>query len=421
MQNSTARKLRQIPEGHLLVGIDAHKKKHAVVVMTTGAQVVAKLKVPNSVEGFAELCGRVERQVSGQGATGAMYGIEAGSHYWRPLAYFLEDRGVPLRLVSPFTLKRRREGEDLDRRKNDFRDAAMVAELLRTGKFLDTQLMHGVYADLRAAHGAYRRVQRQRTRTVNLLKALLDGLFPEFCVVFRDVSGKTAQAVLWACPIPGEMAALSAEALVKRVRQAAPGQRLMVKKLLALQVQACQSAGVRAGAQAVAAEVRDLVQQLWVFDSQSKQWEGRLETLLPSAPESAALHSIPGLGPITISGLLAELGPIHRFDHAKQLIKMAGSNPTEAESGGKRSAHSPISKKGRGDLRWCLWMAALVLLRHNREFATWAQALRERPIHPLKPREVLVAVGNRLLRLVFALVKHHTVYQATCQRVAAAA
>ena len=62
-------------------------------------------------------------------------------------------------------------------------------------------------------------------------------------------------------------------------------------------------------------------------------------------------------------------------------------------------------------LRWCLWMASVSLLRHNPDFAAWARALRERPAHahPLKSGEVLGAVGNRLLRLAYALVKQQPI------------
>jgi hypothetical protein len=69
-------------------------------------------------------------------------------------------------------LKRRRDGEDLDRRKNDYRDAIMAAKLLRTGKFTDTQLPQGVYAELRAAFHAYHRVHSQQTRVVYLILGL---------------------------------------------------------------------------------------------------------------------------------------------------------------------------------------------------------------------------------------------------------
>jgi hypothetical protein len=95
------------------------------------------------------------------------------------------------------------------------------------------------------------------------------------------------------------------------------------------------------------------------------------------------------------------------------MIKMAGSNPTESESGGKRSAHTPMSKQGRPVLRYCAWTSVIPMLRFNLDFRAWAKQRRERPVHanPLSGREVVGAALNRLLRLAFALVKNRTFYQ----------
>ena len=116
---------------------------------------------------------------------------------------------------------------------------------------------------------------------------------------------------------------------------------------------------------------------------------------------------------ITVAGMLGELGSFKNYQNAKQLIKMAGSNPTEAESGGKRSQRTPMSKKGRPGLRYCGWIGVIPLLRHNMEFRAWARRLKERPVHahPLKPREIIGAAVNKLLRLSFALVKKKAFYQ----------
>jgi len=54
------------------------------------------------------------------------------------------------------TLKRRREGKDLNRRRNDYRDGEVAVQLLWTGELVDSRLPQGVYAELRAAHNAYR-------------------------------------------------------------------------------------------------------------------------------------------------------------------------------------------------------------------------------------------------------------------------
>ena len=34
MENSAARKLNQVPQGYLIIGVDPHKKKHAAVAIT---------------------------------------------------------------------------------------------------------------------------------------------------------------------------------------------------------------------------------------------------------------------------------------------------------------------------------------------------------------------------------------------------
>ncbi len=92
---------------------------------------------------------------------------------------------------------------------------------------------------------------------------------------------------------------------------------------------------------------------------------------------------------------------------------MAGSNPTESESAGKRSGHTPMSKKGRPVLRYCAWTVVIPMLRFNPDFRAWAKKLWERPVHanPLGGREIVRAGLNKLLRLAFTLVKKQTFYR----------
>jgi hypothetical protein len=73
-------------------------------------------------------------------------------------------------------LKRRREGKDLNKRKNDCRDSEVAAQLLCTGEFVESLIPQGVYAELRTAHNAYRRLVKERTRITNLVKGLLTEL-----------------------------------------------------------------------------------------------------------------------------------------------------------------------------------------------------------------------------------------------------
>jgi transposase len=413
VKNSTARRLRQIPEGYLIVGVDPHKKSHVAVMMSQDAVVRKKLRFGNSRGSFEGMLGQVKVEASKAGCDGVVFAIEAGSHYWRNLAYFLDKEEALFRLVSPFTLKRRREGEDINRRKNDFRDAEMAAELLRTGKFTESRLPYGNYAEIRAAFGSYRRLRKESTGYVNVLKSLLDGVFPEFTEVFRDPRGKTALAVLSTCAIPGAIARLPVTLFMGSVRARFSGRVLKLEKLRELHAVAGSSIGVTEGAQAVSSEIALIIERIRLNATQMQEVTRRLVHLVDVVPESRHMLSIPGLGYLSVAGILAGLGPFDQFKSGRQLVKMAGTNPTQRESAGKASQHTPMSKQGRAGLRWCLWPAVVSLLHYNNDFKSWAKDRQERPAyaHPLHRREVIGAAVNRLLRLVFALVKKHACYQ----------
>jgi transposase len=413
MQNTAARKRKQVPEGYLIIGIDPHKKRHAAVAITQDFTTRAKFKFDNTWEGLEMMIQRAGDAMAKSNCSGVMFAIETGGHYWRNIAYFLEERSFSFRFINQFTLKRRREGKDINRRKNDYRDSEVAAQLLCTGEFTDSKLPHGVYAELRTAHNTYRRLVKERTRITNLLKGLLDGLFPEFTQVFKNPCALTAMSVLSTCSIPKVIAGMTEDEFVSAIEARHKGRRLMRKKLRELRNLAKTSIGIDAGASSLSYEIVFLVEKLELIRQQIRNTEEVLVELVDETEEGKYLLSIRGLSYIAVAGLLAELGCFKAYSSAKQMIKMAGSNPTESESAGKKRPKTPMSKQGRPVLRYCAWTAIIPMLRLNEDFRAWAKQRRERPAHanPLSGREVVGAALNRLLRLAFAMVKNQTYYQ----------
>jgi len=412
MENTAARKRKQVPEGYLIIGVDPHKKRHAAVAITQDFTTRDKFKFDNTREGLETMLRRARIEMVKSGCRGVMFAIETGGHYWRNVAYFLDEQGIPFRFINQFTLKRRREGKDLNRRKNDYRDSEVAAQLLCTGEFTESKVPQGVYAELRTAHNAYRRLVKERTRIINLVKGLLDALFPEFTHVFKDPCGLTALSVLSTCSIPSVMARMTEDEFVATIEAQHQG-RLMRKKLRALHYSARTSIGIEAGARSVSSEISFLVEKFELIRRHTRIIERTLVRLVDETEEGKYLLSIRGLNYIAVAGLLAELGCFKAYRSAKQMIKMAGSNPTESESAGKRGTHTPMSKQGRPVLRYCAWTSVIPMLRLNPDFRAWAKQRRERPAHanPLNGREVVGAALNRLLRLAFAMVKSQTYYQ----------
>jgi transposase len=382
------------------------------VAITQDFTTQDKFKFDNTREGLEIMLRRARMEMVKSDCRGVMFAIETGGHYWRNVAYFLDEQGIPFRFINQFTLKRRREGKDLNRRKNDYRDSEVAAQLLCTGEFTESKVPQGVYAELRAAHNAYRRLVKERTRITNLVKGLLDGLFPEFVQVFKDPCGLTALSVLSTCAIPSVIAGTTEDEFVATIEAKHKG-RLMRKKLRALHYSARTSIGIDAGARSVSSEIAFLVEKLELIRRHIRIIGGTLISLVDETEEGKYLLSIRGLNYIAVGGLLAELGCFKAYRSAKQMIKMAGSNPTESESAGKRGSHTPMSKQGRPVLRYCAWTAVIPMLRFNPDFRAWAKQRRERPAHanPLNGREVVGAALNRLLRLAFAMVKNQTYYQ----------
>jgi hypothetical protein len=247
---------------------------------------------------------------------------------------------------------------------------------------------------------------------MNLIKSLLDGLFPEFTQVFKNPCGQTAATVLCICAGPRAIASMPISKFEDVAKAACQG-RVMKRKLQDLHRVARGSIGIEAGAESISSEICFLIENIHMFDHRLLLVKETLVKLVNQTYEGKYLLSIIGLNYVSVAGILAELGSFSSYQNAKQLIKMAGSNPTESESGGKRRSHTPISKQGRPELRHCGWNAVIPMLRFNPDFRGWAKKLRERPArgNPINGREVVVAAVNKLLRLAFAMVKKQTYYR----------
>jgi transposase len=113
------------------------------------------------------------------------------------------------------------------------------------------------------------------------------------------------------------------------------------------------------------------------------------------------LDSIPGIGDLTASYLIAELGDIHRFQDVGEVVAFVGLNPRQHQSGKKQTTHG-ISRMGRAALRATLYMPAIVAKRCNPRLQTWAAQLSQRG---LTGKQVIVALMRKLIHLAYGILK----------------
>src|SRR5512135_853755 len=206
MSKFTTKSIAALPPGMLFAGSDLSLDTLVVVVLDPTGNRLDRFRIPNHPEGYAALRERLQRTVARQHAPGVWVGMEPTNYYWKSVGYDLEQHQLEFRLVNALTVKRHREGDHLDRSKDDWRDAFTIADLLRTGHFTQTRLPHGVYAELQTGYVAYQRLRQDRGRQLTLLVNTVRQLFPDFQQVFQDLSGATAAAIITAGRLPQHLA-----------------------------------------------------------------------------------------------------------------------------------------------------------------------------------------------------------------------
>lgn len=114
------------------------------------------------------------------------------------------------------------------------------------------------------------------------------------------------------------------------------------------------------------------------------------------------LTSIKGIGQVTASLFLAEIGDIKRFASVKQLTAFIGLDTLEQQSGTSLKKPSHISKQGSSRLRAALYMPALTAIRYNPACKALNQRL-EAKHKAVKVR--IVAVMKKLLHQIYGVLK----------------
>lgn len=112
--------------------------------------------------------------------------------------------------------------------------------------------------------------------------------------------------------------------------------------------------------------------------------------------------SLPGVGLVTASILLAETNGFDLIRNKRQLTSYAGLDVKEKQSGTSVKAKPHISKKGNRHLRKAMHMPALAAIRHDERFkAVFARLVAK---HGIKMK-ACVAVQRKLLEMVYVLYK----------------
>ena len=400
------KKTKAVNQKVLIATIDGGKDTHYGYYRCPDGTEGKSLPFRNNGRGFQEFWERISSIADAQGFEEIIIGFESTGPYMEPLAQFLRNKkAVRLVQVNPMHTKRLKELSGNSPLKTDRKDPKVIADIIELGHALTVVIPEGPAAELRRLTQGRERTITSRTRLFNQLQCLLASFFPEFLQVMKDVTTASAQHLIKHYPTPQDIVNLGEPALAAQLRKVSRG-KLKEDRARALFEAPSASVGIRDGRNSMLQEVRLIVDTIALYGRFIEGLEADMVRYLEQVPYSHVILSLKGIGPVTAAGLIGEVGDFTKFGTISEVMKLAGLDLYEVSSG-KHRGKLRISKRGRPHMRKLLYLAALSTVRKGGAMHGWYQRALGRGMIKTK---ALVAVSRKLLGIIFALVRNHSVY-----------
>jgi transposase len=324
-------------DGRQIVGMDLHRRRSVLVRMTEDGRRLGTAKITNSPR-------ELRAQIARAGKSPKVV-LEA-TYGWYWAADVLEAAGAEVHLAHPLGVK----AFTYRRVKDDQRDAADLADLLRMGRLPEAWIAPLPVRELRELTRYRAKLVGLRTSCKDQVHAVLAKLgVPVTCT---DIFGTAGSAWLDGLRLPQPYAGK-----VTSLRHLAG--ELTTEITMLSQVTADLLAGDRG---------YQVIQQL------------------------------PGIGPVHAAVIIAEIGDVTRFKSAAQLCSWAGLTPRHRQSDAK-VVRGHITKQGSPMLRWAV-IEAVQRIPRDSVIGAAKQAIIDR--RGKQARNIAkVAAARRLLTLVF--------------------
>ena len=404
------KKLSFISDDMLILGCDVGSETHYMRAIDTRGRELSRAAFPfsNDLEGFRSAREWAVKIAAGYNKSQIVLGLEPTGHYWFCLATWMVSNGISVVQVNPYAVKQTKEVEDNSQMKDDRKDPKLIANLVKDGNFGMPYLPEKVYADLRRLSMFRDQLNEDRIRTVNRLHREMKIYFPEYKDALGKVDGAFSLELLKQAPFPDDLATLGEDGIRQIWHDAKLRGRGYSRAREILQY-AKASVGIREGAVAGRIAVKWFVQKIQELDAELIVVEEQIDQKCQEIPHASNILEIAGIGENILSGILAEMGDISRFDDVKEIQKLSGLGLVACSSG-KHKGETRISHRGRKRLRYWLFQAAKSAVAHAEEFRELHIYYTTRADNPLKKMQSLIVIACKLLRIIYTVLKNGTAY-----------
>ncbi len=394
----------------IFAGIDWATEEHTMSILDANRNELENKAYPHSGAGLNQLADRLSALSNGDPSTVAI-GIETPHG---AVVETLVERGFAVFSLNPKQMDRFRDRHCVSGAKDDRRDAYVIADAVATDmkKFHRVKLSGPQLIRLRELCRSTEDIKQNQNQAGNQLRDLLNRYFPQMLALCTGVNEPWFWDLLEKAPLPEKAATLSASR-IQKILTAHRIRRIDGHKVReALHVPALHLAP--GGAEAASEHVLVLLPQLRLYHQLRKQNESRIEAVLEEmgSDENLAEHrdvnilrSLPGVGQCIAATMLAEASQALAERDYHALRSYAGVAPVTKKSGKGKSV--VMRKACNQRLRNAFYHWARVSVQHDpRSNLHYANLRAKGHSHGRATR----GVADRLLSMLFAMLRNGTVY-----------
>ncbi len=384
------------------LGIDIAKVNHvASLINEDGSVLVKAIKFTNSNEGLKKLIDSISDYDQSQ----IYCAMEATGTYWLSLFSALTDKGFNVSVFNPYQIKSFRGAYTNRKQKNDVIDSILIANFLSFNGTKQTSLPNDDLLALKNLTRYRSNLVSNISKVKTQVTGILDKVFPEYSDLFSDTFGEASKQILLNCPTPNEVINFNTKKLANLLKKASHG-RHSTDKVREVKSLAKNSFGIKFTGDACSFEIKQLVNQIIFLENQAHELEVKIKDIYSKLDNH--LQSIPGIGEVTAPIILAEIGDINNFSTPSKLTAFAGIDPSENQSGNKKSTDEKTSKRGSPYLRHAIYLSAMVASNNDPIMHDYYIKKRAEGKHHYV---ALAGVERKLLGIIFHVLKENRDYR----------
>jgi len=384
------------------LGIDIAKVNHvASLIDENGTILVKSIKFTNSNEGLQKLIDSISNYDSSQ----IYCAMEATGTYWLSLFSALTDKGFNVSVFNPYQIKSFRGVYTNRKQKNDVIDSILIANFLSFNGTEQTSLPNDDLLALKNLTRYRRNLVDNISKAKTQVIGILDKVFPEYSDLFSDIFGAASKQILLNCPTPIEVINFNTRKLANLLKKASRGYH-STNKVHEVKSLAKNSFGIKFTGDACSFEIKQLVNQIIFLENQIHDLEVKIKDIYSKLDNH--LQSIPGIGEVTAPIILAEIGDINNFSSPSKLTAFAGIDPSDNQSGNKKSSNEKTSKRGSPYLRHALYTAAMVAANNDPVMHDYYVKKRAEGKHHYV---ALTGIERKLLGIIYHVLKEDRDYR----------